>query len=55
MLCVFMVEGMSVGVNVMLSLMSVISPPPDLCGLSARTVVYVGTLGILDLEVSLVS
>ena len=32
-LCVFMVEGMSVGVNVMLSLMSVISPPPDLCGL----------------------
>ena len=36
MLCVFMVEGMSVGVNVMLSLMSVISPPPDLCGLSAR-------------------
>ena len=41
MLCVFMVEGMSVGVNVMLSLMSVISPPPDLCGLSARTVVYV--------------
>ena len=43
---------MSVGVNVMLSLMSVISPPPDLCGLSARTVVYVGTLGVLDLEVS---
>ena len=36
MLCVFMVEGMSVGVYVMLSLMSVISPPPDLCGLSAR-------------------
>ena len=55
MLCVFMVEGMSVGVNVMLFLMSVISPPPDLCGLSARTVVYVGTLGVLDLEVSLVS
>ena len=55
MLCVFMVEGMSVGVNVMLSLMSVISPPPDLCGLSSRTVVYVGTLGVLDLEVSLVS
>ena len=54
MLCVFMVEGMSVGVDVMLSLMSVISPPPDLCGLSARTVVYVGTLGGFDLEVSLV-
>ena len=47
MLCVFMVEGMSVGVNVMLSLMSVKSPPPDLCGLSVRTVVYVGTLGFL--------
>ena len=55
MLCVFMVKGMYVGVNVMLSLMSVISPPHDLCGLSARTVLYVGTLGVLDLEVSLVS
>ena len=42
---------MSVGVNVMLSLMSVISLPPDLCGLSARTVVYVGTLGVVDLDV----
>ena len=30
-------------------------PPPDLCGLSARTVVYVGTLGVFDVEVSLVS
>ena len=38
-------RGMSVGVNVILSLMSVISPPPDLCGLSTRTVVYVGTWG----------
>ena len=58
MLCVFMVEGTFVRVNVMLSLMSVISPPPpppDLCGLSARTVVYVGTLGVFDLEVSLAS
>ena len=55
MLCVFMVEGMSVGVNVILSQMRVISPPPDLCGLSARTVVYVGTLGVFDLEMNLVS
>ena len=53
MLCVFMVEGMSVGVYVMLSLMNVIRPPPDLCGLVAQTVV--GTLGVFDLEVSLVS
>ena len=30
-------------------------PTPDLCGLSARTVVYAGTLGLFDLEVSLVS
>ena len=30
-------------------------PTPDLCGLSAQTVVYVGTLGVFDLEVSLVS
>ena len=28
MLCVFMVEGMSIVVNVVLSLMSVMSPPP---------------------------
>ena len=55
MLCVFMVQGMSVGVYVMLSLMSVISPPPDLCGQSAHTVVYVGTSGFFDIEVSLVS
>ena len=34
-----MVESMSVLVNVMLSLISVISPPPALCNLSARTVV----------------
>ena len=31
MLCVLIVEGMSVVVNVMLSLMSVMSPPPALC------------------------
>ena len=33
-LCVLMVESMSVVVNVMLSLMSVMSPPPALCNLS---------------------
>ena len=40
-----MVEGMSVVVNVMLSLMSVISTPPTLCNISACTVVklYVGS------------
>ena len=37
--CVLMVECMSVVVNVMLSLMSVMSPPPALCYLSVRTVV----------------
>ena len=36
MLCVLIVEGMSVVVNVMLSLMSVMSPPPALCNLSVR-------------------
>ena len=40
-LCVLMVECMSVLVNVMLSLMSVMSPPPTLCNLSVRTVVAV--------------
>ena len=39
-------EGMSVVVNVMLSLMSVISPPPALYNLSARTVVKLCTLGV---------
>ena len=37
-LCVLMVEGMSVVVNVMLSLMIVMSPPPALSNLSLRTV-----------------
>ena len=41
-----MVEGMSVVVNAMLSLMSVMSPPPALCNLSARTVVKLCTLGV---------
>ena len=47
-----MVEDMSVVVNVMLSLMS---PPPALCNLSARTVVRLCTMGVFDLGVSLVS
>ena len=51
---VFMVEGMSVVVNVMLSLMSVMSPPPALCNLSVHTVVRLCTLGVLTLGVSLV-
>ena len=45
--CVFMVEGMSVVVNVMLYLMSVMSTPPALCNLSARTAVKLCTLGCL--------
>ena len=54
-LCVLKVEGMSVVVNVMLSLMSVMSPPPALCNLSARTVVKLCTFGVFALVVSLVS
>ena len=50
-----MVEGMSVVVNVMLSLMSVTSPPHALCNLTVRTVVKLCTLGVLSLGVSLVS
>ena len=42
-----MVEAMSVVVNVMLSLMSVMSPPPALCNLSLHTVVKLCTLGVL--------
>ena len=48
------VECMSVVVNVMLSLMSVVSPPPALCNLSARKVVKLCTLGVFALGVSLV-
>ena len=47
-----MFDGMSVVVNVMLSLMSVMSPPPALCNLSLRTVVKLCTLGVLTLGVS---
>ena len=47
-----MVEGMSVVGNVMLSMMSVMSPPPAWSNLSLRTVVE---LCVLTLGVSLVS
>ena len=46
---------MSVIVNVMLSLTSVMSPHPDLYDLSVRTVVKLCTLGVFTLRVSLVS
>ena len=55
MLCVLIVKGMSVVVNVMLSLMSVMSPPPALCNLSVRTAVMLCILGVLALGVSLIS
>ena len=42
--CVFIVKGMSVVVNVMLSPMSVMRPPPALCHLSVRTVVKLGAV-----------
>ena len=45
-LCVLMVEDMSVVVNVMLSPMSVMSPPHALCNLSPRTVLTLCTLGV---------
>ena len=44
MLCVFIVDGMSVVVNVMLSIMIVMSPPPALCNISVSTVVKLCTL-----------
>ena len=53
--CVLIVEGMLVVVNAMLSLMRVMSPPPDLCVLSVRTTVYLGIFGVFALGVSFVS
>ena len=55
MLCVLMVEGISVVVNVMLSLMSVMSPLHVLCDLSVHTVVKLCILGVFALGVSLAS
>ena len=49
--CVVCIDG----VNVMLSLMSVMSPPSALCNLSVHTVVKLCTFGVLALGVSLVS
>ena len=49
MVCVLIVEGMYVVVNVVLSLMSVISPHPALGNLSVRTAVKVCILGVLAL------
>ena len=54
-LCVLIVESMSVVVNVLLSLMSVMSPPHALCNLSVRSAVKLCILGVLALGVSLVS
>ena len=54
-LCVLIVEGMYVVVNVMLCLISVISPPPALSNLSAHTVMKLCTLGVFDLGMNLVS
>ena len=55
MVCVLKFEGMSVVVNIMLSLISIMSPSPALYNLSARTVVKLCTLGVFDIGVSLVS
>ena len=46
---------MSVVVNVMLSLMSVMSPPHNFCNLLVRMVVKLYTLGTFALGVSFVS
>ena len=46
---------MSVVVNVMLSLLIVMSPSPTLCNLSVRTDVKLCIFGVLALGVSLVS
>ena len=55
MLCVLIVEGMYVVVNVMLSPMSVMSPHHALCNLSTHTVLKLCTLsvfGFLNYDVS---
>ena len=56
-LCVVCINGRRYvfAVNVMLSLISVMSPPPVLCNLSLRIVVKLCTLGVLTLGVILVS
>ena len=54
-LCVLMIEGMTVVVHVMLSVMSVMSPPPALSNLSVRTLVNLCTFGMFAIGLSLVS
>ena len=54
-LCVLIVEGMYVVVNVMLCLISVISPLTAVCNISEHTVVKLCTLGVFDLGMNLVS
>ena len=53
-LCVLIVDGMSVVVNVMLFLTSVMSPPPALCNLSVHTAAKLCIFGVLALGVILV-
>ena len=55
--CVVCIDSrsMSMVMNAMLSLMSVMSPPAALCNLSVRTLVKLCTFCIFDLEVSFVS
>ena len=50
-----MVEGMSVVVNVMLCLMSVMSTPHASCNLLVRTVFKLCTFGVFGLGMSFVS
>ena len=54
-LYVLIVDGMSVVMNVILSLMSVMSPPHALCNISVRTVIKLCTLVVFALGVSLAS
>ena len=48
-LCVLIVECIFVVVNVILSLMSLMSPHPALCNLSVRTAVKLCIFGVLAL------
>ena len=55
MLCVLMVECLSIVVKVMLSLMNVMSSPPALYNISVRTVMSLCTFGVVALGVILVT
>ena len=52
---IFFVKTMSVGVNVIVSLMSVMSPAHALSNMSVRTLVKLSTFVVFVLGVSLVS